>query len=94
MAIRKDGTKMFKSTQNKGFSLTFANGITISVQFGPSNYCEHQERDSSQEILDWLKAPKETKIWKSKDAEFAAWTKDGRWFDFANERFFFNDKNT
>jgi hypothetical protein len=33
---------MLKSTKNKGFSLTFENGITISVQFGSSNYCERK----------------------------------------------------
>jgi len=30
---------MLKSTENKGFHLTFQNGYTISVQFGRGNYC-------------------------------------------------------
>ena len=28
---------------NAGFSLTFANGLTISVQFGRGNYCDNQK---------------------------------------------------
>ena len=30
---------MFASTMNKGFHMTFANGVTVSVQFGKGNYC-------------------------------------------------------
>ena len=33
---------MLKATQNKGFSLTFENNLTISVQFGYGNYCENR----------------------------------------------------
>ena len=29
---------MFRITDNKGFHLTFKNGVTISVQFGIGNY--------------------------------------------------------
>lgn len=29
---------MFRITDNKGFQLTFDNGYTVSVQFGPGNY--------------------------------------------------------
>ena len=32
---------MFKITQSKGFWMTFANGITVSVQWGPGNYCSY-----------------------------------------------------
>jgi hypothetical protein len=31
----------FKSTENKGFQMTFENGWTISVQFGYGNYCDN-----------------------------------------------------
>ena len=30
--------KAFRITDGKGFHITFANGYTISVQFGPGNY--------------------------------------------------------
>ena len=29
---------MFKISDNKGFQITFENGYTVSVQFGPGNY--------------------------------------------------------
>ena len=29
---------MFRINDNKGFSITFDNGYTVSVQFGPANY--------------------------------------------------------
>jgi hypothetical protein len=29
---------MFRITDNKGFQVTFDNGYTVSVQFGPGNY--------------------------------------------------------
>ena len=31
---------MFNICHNKGFQITFANGNTISVQFGKGNYCK------------------------------------------------------
>lgn len=31
----------FKITSGKGFHITFANGYTVSVQFGPGNYCDN-----------------------------------------------------
>lgn len=34
----------FASTENKGFTMTFANGYTISCQFGAGNYCDHYAR--------------------------------------------------
>ena len=30
----------FGATQNKGFYMTFENGWSISVQWGPRNYCD------------------------------------------------------
>ena len=32
---------MFTITQGKGFHIAFANGWTVSVQFGKGNYCDH-----------------------------------------------------
>ena len=34
------GGKKFKITGKKGFHITFANGWTVSVQFGQYNYCD------------------------------------------------------
>ena len=35
---------MFKITGTKGFHITFENGYTVSVQFGPGNYCDNYDR--------------------------------------------------
>jgi len=55
-------------TQRKGFQMTFANGYTVSVQWGPGNYCERNHTEYS--------APDASNFWQSKDAEIAAWNKD------------------
>jgi hypothetical protein len=34
---------MFSITDNKGFQITFENGYSVSVQFGPGNYCENKD---------------------------------------------------
>ena len=33
---------MFRINDNKGFSITFDNGYTVSVQFGPGNYSSNK----------------------------------------------------
>ena len=33
----------FGTMKNKGFHITFNNGLTISVQFGAGNYCSNKE---------------------------------------------------
>jgi hypothetical protein len=68
MEWKKDG---FAINQNKGFKLTH-NGITISVQFGPSNYC------FKQDIEDFF-APMKNLMWESPDAEIAIWDSEGNW---------------
>ena len=41
---------MFHITNGKGFKIQFANNWTISVQFGPANYCDNYTfRGSSRE---------------------------------------------
>lgn len=39
----------FHITRGKGFHITFKNGYTVSVQFGPGNYCEHYDRAIGRE---------------------------------------------
>ena len=34
--------KKFISTERSGFKMTFANGLTVSVQWGPCNYCDNK----------------------------------------------------
>ena len=50
----------FISTYNKGFNMTFENGISISVQWGSMNYCERRNYndDFRQEMKsDFVKSP-------------------------------------
>lgn len=72
---------MLKATQNKGFSLTFENGLTISVQFGTMNYCERKNNFSfyKSEMLD------KQDIIESKNAEIAIWDKNNNWFNFGSD---------
>ena len=36
---------MFRINDNKGFQITFDNGYTVSVQFGPGNYGSNRNLD-------------------------------------------------
>ena len=49
---------MFNITGGRGFHMTFANGYTVSVQFGHGNYCENRYGNDGD---------------KSANAEVAAW---------------------
>jgi len=61
---------MFKITEGKGFHITFKNDTTVSVQFGPGNYCENQSPDKKNFLH--VRGI-------SKDAEIAIWDKNGEW---------------
>lgn len=63
---------MFDISNGKGYKMTFANGWTVSVQFGGFNYCQHHNADAG------YRGP-------SKDAEIAAWDKDGNWYNFGSD---------
>ena len=64
---------MFQICDGKGFQMTFENGVTLSVQFGPGNYCENRSTDD-------FSAPRKTGCWKSKDAEVAILLHDGEFY--------------
>ena len=70
---------MLRSEYNKGFSLTFENGLTISVQFGVMNYCER--RSLTKDLTDDLK----NYITGSKNAEIAIWDKNNIYFSFGDD---------
>lgn len=61
----------FRITDNRGFHITFENGVTVSVQFGPGNYCDNYDAPFNRE------APAEG--WTSTTAETAAWDRNHRW---------------
>ncbi len=51
-----------------GFHVTFANGYTVSVQFGKYSYCGNRTFELEAEAPDHCV-----------DAEVAAWGPDGKW---------------
>lgn len=71
----------FRSCENKGFQMFFENGWGISVQFGPSNYCERRDLDA---VLDGNANPAHEFIWESPTAEAAIFTPDGSFLQVGN----------
>ena len=74
--------KAMRICDNKGFQLDLPNGITVSVQFGPGNYVDHDVKNAD------FDAPKNMigtdEQWGSNLAECAAYLTDGdrlRWVD-------------
>ena len=70
---------MFSSAMNKGVQFTFANGNTVSIQFGPGNYCEPVHPQGRYAPQD---APLKAEAWNATSAEIAAWNADGDWHNF------------
>jgi len=67
---------MISSTLNKGFTLSFNNGLTISIQFGAGNYYNRNNMvyiPKSEMLED---------IIESETAEIAIWDNEDNWFDF------------
>lgn len=74
----------FRITGSKGFHITFENGCTVSVQFGPGNYGTNYHMDFSE--LDRL-ASAGKDMPKSATAEIAAWDENKHWWDFEKKVF-------
>lgn len=70
----KDNRKSFSIVGGKGFSLTFSNGVTVSVQFGPANYCENRDYSTPSFMLEESKP-----LYDSNNAEVGIWKADGTW---------------
>lgn len=70
---------MFSTSGNKGFTITFANGNKISVQWGPMNYCEPTHPQGRSAPHD---EPMKNDFWKAETVEVAAFDKDGNWHNF------------
>lgn len=47
--------KNFTITQGKGFTITFANGWLVSIQFGPEDMCDNDDIDFEGSYLDMCK---------------------------------------
>jgi hypothetical protein len=63
---------MFRITGSTGFQIVFDNGITISVQFGRGNYCEHKMNKD-------LEFGRFIDNHESNDAEIALFDHNGNW---------------
>lgn len=64
---------MFKITEGRGFHITFANGYTISVQFGIGNYCTNRhDRNAQLQQADCNL--------QCENAEVAAYAQNGNWY--------------
>lgn len=64
--------KTFQTCDNKGFQITFPNGVTLSTQFGWANYCEHHD----DPMPDFNSPRPDT---ASNDAEIAIIGPDDKW---------------
>lgn len=75
---------MFETSAQKGFRITFENGWTASVQFGPGNYCgnHHINREPGEDFNTFY-----DKAWKSNTAEVAGIppNRDNEWFQFGGD---------
>lgn len=75
----------FRITEGKGFQMTFANGWTVSVQFGPYNYTSNRDLNP-RSGESYIRAMRDAGEQGSPDAEIAAWDSNGVWYDFGNDK--------
>lgn len=69
----------FKVFGEKGFTMTFENGLTISVMFGGGNYCSN--RNITPNFSDHCKFEH-----AGIDAEIGIWDENDVWFNFKSDR--------
>lgn len=74
---------MFSVSGNKGFKITFANGNTVSVQWGPVNYCDPTHPEGRNAKYD---EPMKNDLWEAETVEVAAWDKDRNWHNFGHDQ--------
>lgn len=74
----------FQITLGKGFQMRFANGWTVSVQWGGGNYCENYH-DQINSIVGAVEGWAASGAKGCKDAEIAAWDGNGNWLKLGND---------
>ncbi len=74
---------MFKVTGGKGVQMTFANGWTVSVQWGSGNYSDHYSR-IARAGESWENVERSVGEEGSKVAEIAAWDANQTWYRFGS----------
>ena len=70
---------MLTVKENKGFAMSFENGLTISVQFGVRNYC------SARDFYASFGDEKKQEVWESADCEIAIIGKKQMWHNFGDD---------
>jgi hypothetical protein len=75
---------MLKVTGGKGFQMTFANGWTVSVQWGSGNYSDHYSR-IARDGESWENVERSVGEQGSKTAEIAAWDASKTWYNFGGD---------
>ena len=86
-----DSACTFIAQRNSGFSMTFANGYTISVRWQPGSYTQHNDWSTGKnKFMDWWNQPcTEENLetgWVSNTAEVAVIRKNGK--DTANDMWY------
>ena len=69
--------KGFNITNGRGFCITLANGMSVSVQFGSMNYCQNYNLRDERLML--RQGVKYLDQHECDDAEIALWDKNGEW---------------
>ena len=64
---------MLSVHENSGFSMTFENGLTISVQFGVKNYCSRRCFHTPRGV------EMDEESWRSQSAEIAIFGEGSEW---------------
>ena len=72
MTARPALTPGFGINQAKGFHMKFQNGWTISVQFGPGNYCNNQSTDYTKQD-EPIRAMRQSGFYLCDNAEVGIW---------------------
>jgi hypothetical protein len=75
---------MITIKENRGFSLTFENGLTISVMIGTANYCAR--RDYSAPYLSEMQDQSRGNYTECHNAEIAIWNKDNKWLSIDHDQ--------
>jgi hypothetical protein len=69
--------KAFHITSGKGFQVTFANGYTVSVQFGAGNYCDNRHAPTGSTTAQYQSTQRLCGEMGSGDAEIGVFNGDG-----------------
>jgi hypothetical protein len=68
---------MFRIVDAKGYQMRFTNGYTVSVQWGPGNYCDRRNEAYDTQYTE--------PMWTSNTAEVAVIAPDGTFLKFFSD---------